>query len=859
MKVLRVALLSLAVLRAMSTVEAGPRSDVFIEPATQAPVSILKKTERSADGAAAGTVASENAVPIAGAWVSAVGSAESMLTGADGKYRLEHLPAGDIAIVVSASGFESMVQRVVISLSRPAVLDFRLAVKRRSETVEVSGEIPLLTTGKELGVVRLEPRQIATLPSLGERDIFRTMQLLPGVSGTNETSSGLYVRGGTPSQTLVAYDGFTVYHVDHLFGYYSAFNMDALEDVELRKGAYEARFGGRLSAVMELHGRSGPTDRWSGSVTASMLSVSTSLSMPVSDRGSLLIAGRRSFQSPLYNNILDLFGTNGSGAANGGGLGGGARPRGGPGGGFGADTTPRSHFYDLNGRFSMPFGQRDRLVVSTYAGRDDLDNSVAFTIPEFNGTLPGGVTAPPFRISGSIDTSDISNWTNRGASITWTRGWSARQQTKFIAAGSRYDKLTDRQSNGQITITGNTSGFPTPSAGGLSNAQYESNRLDDVSLQVEHSAALGLSHRVVIGGRYTNNKVAYRFDTQLPGAGVDLPDGGFRPTDLNQLLNRSDSGALMSGYVQDEARLGRLTVTPGLRVASFDRTAETYVEPRASLGIKITEPLRLKGGWGKYTQVVNRIEREDFSNGNQEFWTLSDGATVPAARATHYVGGLTFEKDALLVDAEIFYKSLDDLTTFAPRLRPGGNAGEAGQAFYQGSGTARGLELLIQKKVGRHSGWISYTLSKTEETFPTLEAENYPSSQDQRHELKLVDTAKFGGWTASGTWILATGKPYTAATGVSTITIGDGSRTVGFPDFGPKNGARLPAYHRLDLAINREWRIWSARGTVGMTVFNVYDRQNVWYKQFQGFSSQLVETDVRLMGRAFNVSVGLRF
>jgi hypothetical protein len=806
-----------------------------------------------------GTVASENGLPIAGAWVSAVGSAESTLTGADGKFRLERLPAGDTAIVASAPGFESMVQRVVISLSRPAVVDFRLAVQRRSETVEVSGEIPLLTTGKDLSVVRLAPGQIATLPSLGERDIFRTLQLLPGVSGSNETSSGLYVRGGTPSQTLVAYDGFTVYHVDHLFGYYSAFNMDAVEDVELRKGAYEARYGGRLSAVMELRGRSGPTDRWSGSVTASMLSASGSMSMPISGRGSLLLAGRRSFQSPLYNDILDLFGTNGSGVANGGGFGGGARPRGGPGGGFGADTTPRSHFYDLNARLSMPFGQRDRLEVSTYGGRDDLDNSVAFTIPEFSGTFPGGGTAPPFRISGSIDTSDVSNWTNRGASLTWTRIWSDRQQTKFIAAGSRYEKLTDRQSSGQITITGNTSGLPTPSAGGLSNAQYESNRLDDVTLRVEHTAAIRQSHRIVVGGSYTSNDVAYRFDTQLPGAGVDLPNGGFRPTDLDQLLNRSDSGALLSVYAQDAAHFGRLTVTPGLRVSRFDRTAETYVEPRASLGIQLSDALRLKGGWGKYTQVVNRIEREDFSNGNREFWTLSDGTTVKAARATHYVGGLTYEKQALLIDAEVFYKSLDHLTTYAPRLRPGDGTGAAGQAFYGGSGTVRGLELLVQRKAGRHSGWISYTLSRSDETFPTLETDSYPSSQDQRHELKLVDTARFGGWTASGTWILATGKPYTSATGVSTTTIGDGTRTIGFPDFGPKNGARLPAYHRLDLAINRDWRLGSARGTVGMTVFNVYDRQNVWYKQFQGFSNELVETDVHLMGRAFNVSVGLRF
>jgi ferric enterobactin receptor len=256
---------------------------------------------------------------------------------------------------------------------------------------------------------------------------------------------------------------------------------------------------------------------------------------------------------------------------------------------------------------------------------------------------------------------------------------------------------------------------------------------------------------------------------------------------------------------------------------------------------------------------VNRIEREDFSNGSQEFWTLSDGTTVPASRATHYVGGLTYEKHALLVDAEIFYKSLEDLTTFAPRLRPGDDTGTAGQAFYHGSAIARGLELLVQKKTGRNTGWISYTLSQVEETFPTLEADTYPASQDQRHELKLVDSAKFGRWTVSGTFIVATGKPYTDATGVSTISIGSGDQTIGFPDFGPKNGARLPAYHRLDLALSYEHPIGSARGSFGATVFNVYNRKNVWYKEFQAFSSELVENDVHLMGLAVNAFVGLRF
>ena len=309
-------------------------------------LSLLCVPFAAAQAAVAGRVTAATGIGVVGATVSAVGPSVSATTDADGRYRLEGLPiAQRVLIVASASGFESHEEWAWI-VEGTVALDFRLELARFRESVSITGEIPLLTTGGELGVVRLAPDQIASLPSLGERDIFRTMQLLPGVSGSNETSSGLYVRGSTPDQTLVTYDGFTVYHVDHLFGYFTAFNMEAVEDVELRKGAYEARYGGRLSSVMELHGRSGPKDRWSGSFTASMLSVSGTVSVPLANRGALLLAGRRSFQSPLYNDILDLFGTTGNGPAAG--LGGGgpgpSRSGGGGlgGGAFGFAPTPSS-------------------------------------------------------------------------------------------------------------------------------------------------------------------------------------------------------------------------------------------------------------------------------------------------------------------------------------------------------------------------------------------------------------------------------------------------------------------------------------------------------------------------------------
>lgn len=251
--------------------------------------------------------------------------------------------------------------------------------------------------------------------------------------------------------------------------------------------------------------------------------------------------------------------------------------------------------------------------------------------------------------------------------------------------------------------------------------------------------------------------------------------------------------------------------------------------------MQATDRIRFKGGWGKYTQVVNRVTREDRAEGNQAFWTLSDGNLVPAATATHVVGGASYETDSFLVDVELYRKSLDGLSEFAPRLRPGEEAANSRNDFFHGTGLAKGVEVLVQKKFGRHTGWASYTLGRVEHDFPDLEAEPFPASHDQTHEFKLVDSLRLGNWTLASTWIYATGKPYTAPTGVTTVSLGDFS--LGAIDFGAKNGARLPAYHRLDVALNYGWQLGGGDATAGLSIFNLYDRRNIWYKLVAGCPS----------------------
>ena len=166
-------------------------------------------------------------------------------------------------------------------------------------------DTPLMTTTSEISLIQLVPSQITALPSLGEQDIFRAFQLLPGIAGSNETSSGLSVRGGKADQTLVEYDGFRAYGVDHLFGYFSAFNMDAVQKVELSKGGFEAKKGGTLSSIMNLTGKTGRLDRPEFTVGISLLSLHGQFQTPiVPDKLSIILSYRRSFQGPLFNKIL---------------------------------------------------------------------------------------------------------------------------------------------------------------------------------------------------------------------------------------------------------------------------------------------------------------------------------------------------------------------------------------------------------------------------------------------------------------------------------------------------------------------------------------------------------------------------
>ncbi|MEL7123844.1 MAG: carboxypeptidase-like regulatory domain-containing protein, partial [Bacteroidota bacterium] len=306
--------------------------------------------------------------------VSIFGTVSGSETNVDGYFTLFNVPTDTTILKVSYIGYSSQFFRLEPDMNFENLL-IKLSPGGeflQEVVVEANRQEQLIKVSSGVSKIAVAPAQLTSLPSIGEKDIFRSLQLLPGVSGSNESSSGLFVRGGTPDQNLVLFDGFTVYHVDHLFGFFSAFNSNAIKDVQLYKGGFEAKYGGRLSSVVDITGKDGNSEQVNTGVGISPLSVNGFFEAPFAGgKGTVLLTGRRSFQSSFYNNLLEFSDGDADTGTNEGETETQQTPfaRRGQ-----ANTEPNSWFYDLNGKATFRL-EKDIFSLSFYGGKDNLDNS----------------------------------------------------------------------------------------------------------------------------------------------------------------------------------------------------------------------------------------------------------------------------------------------------------------------------------------------------------------------------------------------------------------------------------------------------------------------------------------------------
>ena len=767
----------------------------------------------------------DNLEPLPYANVVVMGIDRGITSNSDGQFVLVDIPAEPCSLIISYIGYRTV--KIGYDNSGPKQsLDIRLKMEALDfQSVDViADEYQVMKSADEVSKVTISPRQLALLPNMGEVDIFRALQLLPGISSTGDGSSGLNVRGGSSNQNMILLDGMNIYHVDHFFGMFSAFNADAIKDVQVYKGGFPSKYGGRLSSVIDMTGKNGDLTRRQFGLGANLMSTQLLYETPIIWGGSWLFSYRRSYSdfmsSPFFDKMYEFVTGDDEGPAN-------NRRRvnrqdPNDETAFQQQIFPTFYFYDLHNKVTFTPGNRDVISLSMYGGRDFLNES-----RETSGIRgrpgPGG--------GGGGNQQDITlmdenntDWGNLGVSLRWNHKWTDRLSSQALVSSSQFKSNYDRNAYLQ--------------GGGNFNFRIgEGNGAMDQSFRIDNVYHASAKHILEFGMEFTN--LGTHYDIAI--------------YDTVQILNLESNTILASLYLEDRWNvMPSLTLGMGVRTTTqmgldslfvLDMSADSiFISPRFFFSWNVTDHFTLKGAWGNYFQFINNIVLEDVLQGNSNFWLVSDD-NIPAGSAEHQILGFKYETRKYLFEVEGYRKYLDGLVEYTRRFQ---ELADYGNYFFFGDGYAEGVEFLAQKKSGALNGWFSYTYANVKYDFGALAPEPYPASHDKTHEAKIVGMYKWGPWNFASTFVYATGTPYTTPQSRYYLPLLNGDEFT-YIHVSDKNEYRLPDYHRMDLSIFRQMQTPDFKWDVGLSVFNIYNRKNVNYREYDLDVVPVVVSDVMLL------------
>ena len=683
-----------------------------------------------------------------------------------------------------------------------------------NEVVVSTESSKFLQASAEISNHRMSVQQISLMPSIGEVDIFRSLQLLPGVSATNENSSGLYIRGGQPQENLVLLDGIKVYNVDHFFGFFSAFNANAIKSVDLFKGAFPSKYGGRLSSVIDLTGKVGSFNEVKGGLNVNLLSASGSIEIPFLDKFSFFASGRRSFtdilQTSFFEKIYDQFDPDDD-IEN-------------------LDPwVPNFNFFDLNAKLSYKPTRDDLITFSFYSGEDNLvetSDTRRFQYPNFGDI-------DEIEIRGDLDR--ISRWGNNGYSFKWSRQWNPKFfNTLNISYSQYYNYQDDSYFVNAIIPDLDSIIFD------LSVILDQDNKVEDFTARYDAELLSGKNNKFEFGLEFTRSDIDYLFVRD----------------DTLSIIDNSQLSDLYSAYVSyNLTSVKNLNLKVGLRASRYELTKENYLAPRFQLDYEFIKNVKIKLGYGVHNQFVKQIIGENVTSRSRDFWQLSDDSDINVGESTHYIAGLSYENSSWLIDTELFYKDIKNITEFSLRFQ---NT-NLNSLFFNGDGEVKGFETLVQKKIDKYTGWVSYTYIDAENIFPLLNyGDPFPAPNTQKNEFKIFNNYEINGWNFSLNFIYGSGKAFTEPSYNYNITLLDESE-LNYIGVGPKNGSLLPDYHRLDISVHHIFNIQKSKGDIGISIFNLYNKINTWYYEYNFDQRPYARQTKKYLGFVPNVSFKLTF
>ncbi len=691
-----------------------------------------------------------------------------LATNVYGFYSLS-LPPGTYTVKFSYLGFESQTRE--IELQRNTTLNVELVPEgvQIDEVVVVAEQANRNVTDIEMSVEKLNVATIKMMPQvLGEVDLVRSILLLPGVSTVGEGATGFNVRGGGADQNLILLDEAIVYNSSHLFGLFSVFNADAVKDVQLYKGGIPARYGGRLSSVLDVRQREGNNKNFAMSGGVGLISSRLTLEGPLQkDKSSYIVSGRSSYGHLFLKFVPDL-----------------------------ADNVV--YFYDLNAKVNYTINDRNRIFLSGYFGKDVFNFGDDFT----------------------------SNWGNATGTLRWNHLFNEKLFSNFTLVASDY---------------GYAFGVPEGTNAFEWNAKI-------ISYQAKADFSYFLNPGLELD--FGLNATYYRFH---PGLARGIGEESF----FNEIDIPHKYAFEPAAFVSLEQKVSdRLTLQYGLRFASFLNTGrgEVYeyedgiptdedaiidtayygpgevirdfhgLEPRFSANYVFNPENSVKLSYNRMQQFIHLVSNTTSAT-PIDIWTPSGPYVDPAIVDQVAIGYFrNFGDNAYEASVEAYYKRFQNLLDYKDGAELLLNE-TLETELLQGDGRAYGLEFIVRKNQGRLTGWVSYTLSRSERQIEGINnGEYYPSNYDKLHDLTLV-----GSWainpklTLSGNFAFMSGRPITYPEARYNF------EGVVIPVYENRNGARTPVYHRLDLALN--WKPnknpdkrWKGEWVFG--VYNLYGRRN---------------------------------
>lgn len=619
-------------------------------------------------------------------------------------------PGGDYTLLVSYTGYQTIRRAISLNENKTLNIDLSPNALLQEVVVKASRTSDEQLTDPQMGVEKLNMESIKNVPVLfGEKDILKTIQLLPGIKSAGEGNSGFYVRGGSSDQNLILLDEANVYNASHLLGFFSTFNSDAIKDVSVYKGGMPAQYGGRLASVVDIRMNEGNRNRFTAEGGVGLIASRLKLEGPIQKgRGSFMVSGRRTY--------ADLFLK------------------------LSSDTGLKNsqlYFYDLNAKANYKINDKNTIYLSGYFGQDVLGLKGTFSLDWGNTTATARwnhIFNEKLFSNTTLIYSDynyaIQNFED-GSDFKVTsiiRDWNLKQDYQYFASNSHTLRFGLNANQHKIQ------------PGSISSSSTSS--INDKEIEKRN----GLELAAYVSDEWKLKNVNLVYGLRLSSFSLLGPGRFFSYDDQGNIsaFNDYQSGDFVNSYF--------------------------FVEPRVSASFQLDRSKSLKLSYTRNTQSLHLLSNSTAALPT-DLWVMSSNNIRPQVAdqvATGYYQN--FRNDTYEFSAELYYKGMQNQIEYRNAANLRGNENVESELLY-GDGRAYGLELFLKKRLGDFNGWIGYTISRTERRFDQIsDGDYFPSKQDRTHDLSLVGIYKLSRrWTLSGTFVYNTGNAITFPSGKYSI------------------------------------------------------------------------------------------